>query len=429
MGLGDIFKATENKKLKERIAELEQFLTPEMQQIDNAQKRLEELKTSITQAQDKLSELISQKNTIQNDISAAQQELIQVNDTILLQSFGLYEPCFDFANSDGYRDELANIRNQQKELIRNGLAATGNTNWSVNNSTAKGQKMVKDMQKLLIRAFNSECDELVSKVKFNNIQSAQKRMAASRDAISKLGSIMQISISSEYFNLKIDELHLAYEYQLKKQDEKEEQRRIREELREQAKLEKELEDARRNIVKEQTHYQNALDKLKKQLESTSDESQRLALEEKKTELESHLDELETSLEEVDYRAANQKAGYVYIISNIGAFGENIYKIGMTRRLEPLERVHELGGASVPFPFDVHAMIFSDNAPALEAALHRAFDSKKVNMVNTRREFFNVTLSEIESVVRANYDKSVEFTEFPPAEQYRQSLKMRENMEG
>lgn len=119
-----------------------------------------------------------------------------------------------------------------------------------------------------------------------------------------------------------------------------------------------------------------------------------------------------------------KAGYVYIISNIGSFGKNIYKIGMTRRLEPQDRVDELGDASVPFNFDIHAMIFSDNAPALEAALHKAFDNKKVNMVNRRREFFNVTLDEIKEVIKQNFDKTVEFIDTPDAEQYRISLKMR-----
>lgn len=123
-----------------------------------------------------------------------------------------------------------------------------------------------------------------------------------------------------------------------------------------------------------------------------------------------------------------RAGYVYVISNIGAFGENIYKIGMTRRLDPQDRIDELGDASVPFNFDVHAMIFSDDAPALEAALHRAFEDRKLNMVNQRREFFNVTLDEIKEVIRQNFDKTVEFVDVPNAEQYRVSQKLRAEKE-
>lgn len=142
-------------------------------------------------------------------------------------------------------------------------------------------------------------------------------------------------------------------------------------------------------------------------------------------MENQLNDIDKALNDIDYRQANAKAGYVYVISNIGAFGEDVYKIGMTRRLEPQERIDELGSASVPFNFDVHAMIFSDNAPALEAALHRAFEDKKVNMVNHRREFFHVTLDEIKKVVRENYDKTVEFVDVPDADQYRASVKIRE----
>ena len=146
---------------------------------------------------------------------------------------------------------------------------------------------------------------------------------------------------------------------------------------------------------------------------------------KKDELENHLSDIDKAIKDIDYREANQRAGYVYVISNIGAFGENVFKIGMTRRLEPQDRVDELGDASVPFNFDVHAMIFSDDAPALENALHKAFEHKKLNMVNTRREFFNVTLDEIKDVVKKNYDKTVEFIDVADAEQYRISQKMKQ----
>ena len=138
--------------------------------------------------------------------------------------------------------------------------------------------------------------------------------------------------------------------------------------------------------------------------------------------------MENNLKAIDYREANQKAGYVYVISNIGSFGKDIYKIGMTRRLEPMDRIDELSDASVPFNFDVHAMIFSDNAPALEASLHQAFEDRKVNMINRRREFFHVTLDEIKNVVKANHDKTVEFIENPDAEQYRETLKLLENIQ-
>ena len=214
-----------------------------------------------------------------------------------------------------------------------------------------------------------------------------------------------------------------HEYQMKRQDEKEEQKRLREELREQAKLQKEIENARKEIEKEQTHYQNALKKLDMQLASAG-EAEKELLAEKRAEITAQLSELDKAIKDVDYRAANQKAGYVYVISNIGAFGEGVYKIGMTRRLDPTERIEELGDASVPFDFDIHAMIFTEDAPKLEAALHKAFEDRRVNMVNARREFFRVSLDEIKSVIRQNFDKTVEFVDIPDAEQYRQTLLMR-----
>lgn len=132
-------------------------------------------------------------------------------------------------------------------------------------------------------------------------------------------------------------------------------------------------------------------------------------------------------EELDKIRSNQKAGYVYVISNIGSFGEGVYKIGMTRRLDPMDRVRELGDASVPFGFDIHAMIFSDNAPKLEAAIHKAFENRKVNMVNTRREFFRVSLDEIKDTINKNFDGSVDFIETADAEQFRESEKLWQQM--
>ena len=303
------------------------------------------------------------------------------------------------------------------------MAVNGNTDWQVNGSAAKGRKMVSDTQKLLLRAFNTECDELVSKVKYTNFDSSLNRIYKSASAISKLGSVMNISISSAYLTSKATELRLAFEYQQKKQEEKEAQKAARAELREAAKLQKEIEAQRKKIEKEQTHYQTAYEHLLKQLEQSPDDAALLV---KKAELENQLQDIDKAIKDIDYREANQRAGYVYVISNIGAFGPDVYKIGMTRRLDPQDRVDELGDASVPFNFDVHAMIFSDNAPALEAALHRAFEDRKLNMVNTRREFFHVTLDEIKDVVKKNFDKTVEFVDVPDAEQYRISLKMHQN---
>ena len=434
MGFSDIFKGKQYKSeleaLQQKYDELQALLTPEMRNALALQEKIRELEQSIQSEQKEIESLdkaIADKQNhislLDNTISNKKSEIVSLDDEILVQEFGLYEPYFDFANALDYKEELAKIRSKQKELIKNKTAVSGATEWTVNGSASKGKKMVSDTQKLLLRAFNTECDELVAKVKYTNFDASLNKIYKSAEAISKLGTIMHISITSNYLDLKIKELRLAFEYQQKKQEEKEAQKAARAEMREAARLQKEIEAQRKKIEKEQTHYQTAYDHLLHQIEQNPGNADLLK---KKDELENQLNDIDKAMKDIDYREANQRAGYVYVISNIGAFGPNVYKIGMTRRLDPQDRVDELGDASVPFNFDVHAMIFSDDAPALEAALHRAFEDRKLNMVNTRREFFNVTLDEIKEVVKKNFDKTVEFIDVPDAEQYRISQKMREH---
>ena len=442
MGIGDIFKTgqfkneieelkRENARLQGELNHAQSLLTPEMQDAQKLHRFIEELSSkkfslenNIKDIEASISYRMSDIENLDLEIKKREKQIIDLDDEILVQDFGLYRPHYNFANALDYKDKLAEIRAKQKNLIKYKDAVTGNTGWQVNGSASKGTKMVNDTQKLLLRAFNTECDELISKVKYTNYDASLNRIYKSAEAISKLGTIMDISIKHAYLNLKVEELRLAFEYQQKKQEEKEAQKAARAELREAARLQKEIEAQRKKIEKEQTHYQTAYDHLLKQLEQDPENA---ALLSKKSELENQLKDIEKAMKDIDYREANQRAGYVYVISNIGAFGPDIYKIGMTRRLDPQDRVDELGDASVPFNFDVHAMIFSDDAPALEAALHTAFADRKVNMVNTRREFFHVTLDEIKSVVKKNFDKTVEFIDVPDAEQYRISLKMQQKI--
>lgn len=422
--------------LSKRYADAQSLLTPEMQDAHKLQLLVNSLHEEESSAHKNLDEMkaeaekaIAKKqtglNSIEKQIAEKKKQLICMDDEILVQEFGLYTPQYDFASALDYKEELAKIRQVQKDLIKEKGAVLGNTEWTVNNSKAKGKQMVSDTQKLLLRAFNTECDDLINRVKYNNFNATLDRIYKSAETITKLGSVMNISISQKYLDAKVKELRLAFEYREKKQQEKEEQKMARAEQREQAKIQREIEEQRKKIEKEQTHYQTAYEKLKLQLEQNPEDKNLL---EKKEQLENHLSDIDKALCDIDYRQANMRAGYVYIISNIGAFGKDIYKIGMTRRLDPQDRVDELGDASVPFNFDVHAMIFSDDAPALEAALHRAFEDRKLNMVNQRREFFNVTLDEIKEVIKKNFDKTVEFVDVPDAEQYRISQKMRSKMQ-
>ena len=355
-------------------------------------------------------------------------EIIELDDKILFQEFGVFHPSYNFANIDEYKQRLDDIRSQQILMIKKETAAICNTSWKVQGSEEAGRKMIKQNIKQVLKNFNTECDLCISKVKFSNYERMKLRIFKSFELNNSLNEINDISITEEYYRLKIEELNLAYEYERKKNEEKEEARRKREEMKEAEKVAREIEEKRRELEKEQEHYNNYLKKLNEQILVEKSEERKNYLLEKKNEISKNVDDVNLALKDLDYREANYKAGYVYIISNIGAFGENVYKIGMTRRLEPEDRIAELSGASVPFKFDIHAMIFSDNAPKLEADLHNYFAKNKVNLVNERKEFFYVTLEEIKEAVKKIHDKSVDFINIPDSEQYRESLMMRKKNE-
>lgn len=412
------------KYLQSEEERLTSLLLPEQRDIENLNNQIsnlklviEDLENNINKSNDKVSNLNAQASKLDQEILEKRKQLSVFEVDINALDYGLYKPTFEFANSDLYKEKLNKLRDKQKQCIKNDNAAYGNTNWQVNGSAAQGRTMVNNYKKLLLRAFNVECDDIVANVKVSNLNRSIERIEKISEQISKLGKTMAIGISSEYVRLKIDEVKLALDYQQKKQEEKERQKELRAQEREEAKVLKEIEEERKRLKKEQTHYENALKTVLAQIEKNGETNELL---EKKSQLESQINDTSKAIEDVDYREANRKAGYVYIISNIGAFGENVYKIGMTRRLDPQERVDELGDASVPFNFDVHAMIFTEDAPRLETALHNAFESKKLNKINTRREFFAVSLEEIKAEVRKNFDKTVEWIDIPEAEQYRQS---------
>jgi hypothetical protein len=440
MGLSDYFNGpkfkAENSKLQQEIKELKKIRSAvvaennslELILKENGSLDLLQVRKKIAAAENDLHSrevLINEREKtlldLQKIIDDKKSQMLVLEESLLLESFALYLPKFEFSSSEEYKNKLEQIRNLQKQLIKNEQAATGNQSWTVGGSQAEGKKLVKDMTKLVLRAFNNECDYCVDNVKFNNIETHEKRINQSFNALNKLGEIMQVAITEKYRNSKLDELHLAYEYQIKKQDEKEEQKKIREDLREQHKLEQEIRAAREKIEKERKHFKAALKELEDRLKSAKEPDEVKMLQDKISEVQGQFSELDNEEKLIDYREQNAKAGYIYVISNIGAFGENVYKIGMTRRLEPMDRVDELGDASVPFVFDVHALIFSDNAPALESKIHEHFYNNRINKLNDRKEFFRADIDEIEQVIKNNFDKSVEINKEAPAEQYREGL--------
>ena len=367
----------------------------------------------------------NKKASWERDFSAATKELTEIlgqldsaRDQQKMESFGIYESHYDFESSAGYKGRLDEIRRMQKVMVRDDTAASCSMEWTVDGSRAKGRHQEKRFIKLLIRAFNGECDAGALKVKYNNIVAMETRISRSFEALNKLGESQHISISPRYLDLKISELRLVHEFQEKKEAEKEEQRRIRELMREEERVRREAEKAQADAEREEKQYESALERARRELQRAG-EDQRQELEDEIAKLQQQLEEAHQNKERAVSRAQQTRSGYVYIISNVGSFGEDVYKIGLTRRLDPDDRIKELGDASVPFPFDVHAMIYSEDAPSLENLLHQAFDNRRVNLVNLRKEFFRVSLDEIKNATEGH--GPIEFTLAAEAEQFRRTL--------
>jgi len=413
MGLFDFLKRKELAEIQLLREKLEKFrpIIDLQIEIDNKRRELTELNLNYQTA-------LETYTRLRKDVGLYESKLDLIE-------FGIYEPVYDFEKSEDYRAEQNRIIEEQKAMIRIGNAAICSTDWTIDGSLSRGKASTKKFIKLILRAFNGECNAQIGKVKWNNINQMRERIHKSYETLNKLGEGKTVRISYEYLELKIKEITLEYEFQLKRQEEKEEMRAIQEELREEEKARREFEQAKKQAEKEEQTYQKALFKARKEVEKATGKLQE-ELNSKIMILEQELLLAQEKKERALSMAQQTKRGYVYIISNIGSFGENVYKIGMTRRLEPIDRVKELGDASVPFQFDVHAMIYSDEARTLENELHKEFSNRKVNMLNYRKEFFNVSLEEIEKKID-ELGFAAEFTVLPEAMQYRETLALLEKI--
>lgn len=337
--------------------------------------------------------------------------LVDLDDERVLQEVGIYRYHHPLETSQEYRDRLQEIQDRIKGGIKGGTAVLASDMFTFNNSLAKGRRMTSDYSKLMLRAYNGEADTCVRSLRAGNVVTAKKRLEASADVIARLGAMMEMRINPDYHRIRVEEIELTADFLMKVQEEKEKARDERERLREERKAEQELAAERERLDKEHAHYLNAL-----QAVSASGDQGAVA------EITARLVAIDAAIKHNDFRAANIRAGYVYVISNTGAFGPNVVKIGMTRRLEPMDRVRELGDASVPFPFDVHALFFSADAVTLEMELHHAFHAVRLNHINDRREFFFAAPSAVRIVLAEKVGNLLEFAEAVEATQYLQSKK-------
>jgi hypothetical protein len=411
----------DNRQLQVRVEQLKRDNDGHREVIAEQRKLLDrvgalslvDVEAEVARIRAELAPLTVEKAELQEQIRIEQQQLIEVQGQIQMQDVGIYQYHHPAETSVALSAELERVRSEIKAAVRAKAAIEANTNFTFNNSAAQGRKFVNEMSRIMLRAYNAEAENCVKTVKAGNLLAAEARLTKAKEQIEKQGRMIDLCVSEHYHYLRVQELELAADFHMRLQEEKEAERERKAELREQRKAEQELKAERerleKQLAKEQAHYTN----VKAMLEAQGDLEAIQRLEEK-------LADVQRAIDDVDYRAANIRAGFVYVISNVGSFGHDMVKIGLTRRLEPLDRIRELGDASVPFRFDVHALFFADDAVTVETKLHQAFAAKRVNKINLRREFFRATPEEVLEVLKSTVGEVVQYTAEPEAEEYRLS---------
>lgn len=397
------------EQLQSQIKQLTNALSQQQSQFetrrDSNQAHLDEMRARIEEMSSQVHELMGRL-----DLYSRIADFCQAGHFV--------EPVYLWQTSERYAAEIRLLREKQREFIKCGQAITYPENAPVAKRILDGQTA------LMLSAFNVECDLLIEKVNPGNLDRTLEQIERRAEQLEKNAATLLCGFNSDYVRLKYEECRLQYEYRLKRHQEQEEQRLIREQMREEARAQREYEEAMRDAEKEEAKFERMLEKAREQLDKASEAQRDKALA-RIAVLEAELQAAHEKGERAKSMAEQTRRGFVYVISNIGAFGEGVYKIGLTRRLDPQERVDELGDASVPFPFDVHAMCYSEDAPALEYALHRKFSHRRVNAVNLKKEFFRVELDEVREAMFELLGSDVDFRITAQAEAYYESRRLME----
>lgn len=378
--------------------------------IDSAEGKAREIAGAAYDIKLKADEYQAMVTALKNTIEGYGDEWLKPTFSVL------DELAADFSYTDGGQ-KLKDARAKSAMMVKAGTAASCDYVQDSRKSTAIN---------FVLDAFNGKVDSILSKTKRDNHGKLEQQIRDAYQLVNMNGAAFRnAKITPEYLDARLEELRWAVVCNELKAQQQEEQRRIREQIREEEKARREYERAQKEAAKEEAMLRKAMEKAQAEMEKASAEQ--------KTQYEAQLAELQQKLTEAEEKnqralsmAQQTKRGNVYVISNIGSFGENVYKVGMTRRLEPLDRVKELGDASVPFPFDVHAIIESDDAPSLETALHKTLALMQVNKVNPKKEFFRVNLTDIKTIVE-HMNLKANWTMEAAATEYRETLAIEESM--
>lgn len=402
----------ELKDLQQQVLNRENALLGSQQEVNKlhelAEKQKKELASKLLETQEKLDSLTQKEQELDNELANVQY----------LDECGFYtdlnQLVFTYGTSQEYKQAIQDNLDAQKEMITKNLVCKWGTVWTVEGSTRKGETMMKDTSKMTIRCFNAECNAIIEHMNRTTLDKVNEKIKKSFNQINKLQKTRNMSMDEKYLELKLEQAKLVYEQQLKNKEERELEAQRRAELREQEKLEKEIQKEKDKALKEKQQYLKEMARLARQKEQTQELLDRIA------ELEAQVNSIDETIDNLDERGSVQcKAGWVYVISQPGS--EDV-KIGTTRRLDPHERIKELGSASVPFKFNTHAVLFAEDAFALENKLHKYFNDKRVNKANVRKEFFHVDVKEVAEYVHTNIDAHVEFDFNPINEEYEISIR-------
>lgn len=394
-------------KLEEEIKDLNNLYENNKREYNNFKEETKKvvIMEKSEEIEKEINELNNKKDTLTRDVKDLETHFQKIN----AQDLGLAPTSFEFERSETYKEKLKNIRLQEADLLR-----------KVKNKKGQNISIYKDdLIRLLYNSFNTFCDYNLTRLTFKTYPTRKKQIETMFNKLNRISN-QQIQIDEKALDYKFQELDASYAYYKLKEEEKEALRQQREEEAENKRAQKELEAKQAKLDKEIEALNIAKDKVNEKLISAKDdEIEALKLELQK--LENEISGLKDEKTDIDYRVENTGAGYVYIISNVGSFGNEVYKIGVTRRLDPYQRIQELSSASVPFKFDVHAMIFSYQAYQLENELHKYFDKQRINKVNNRKEFFNIKLEDIKKVLDLHKELTFDFNPEFEAEEFRETL--------
>ncbi|MBW4487964.1 MAG: DUF4041 domain-containing protein [Trichocoleus desertorum ATA4-8-CV12] len=403
-------------QLKQRLRRYDALVSREEQE--------RQLNSNILLKQDEIAELANEKEHLITEIRNLRQQVYGLQEEEYVQSFGFYEPKYDFISSGDYALQLKHIKSEQRRLIREKKAAICHTDWVMRDSNKDGQKMTENFLKLALSAFNTDCDDIILRVKHSNVESPENKIKATFSKLNKALKIRDCEITQTYLSLKLRELDFQYELECKKQEEKVKEQAIREEAKQNQKLEKELRKIEEAEERERRYQQELENALQEQALALGQENEQL--EHQIQQLRQYIADATSDKEKAISRSVRIKEGYIYIVSNIGSFGRDVYRICMTRRrIDPDEYIGTTNPA-VPFPFDIHFKFFSEDASDTLRRLHQRFHNRRVNKANERRDFFRVPLDEIVQAVEETKKetgalKNIQFEKAPQAYEYRRTL--------